>query len=76
MKQRILLTAVLIGALATCFAYAPAFADDMKKDNMSNMSSDKMEKPAKMDNMSDKGAMKKKDGMSDGKDKMKDGMSK
>ncbi|HVV63438.1 MAG TPA: hypothetical protein VHD14_16950 [Pseudolabrys sp.] len=75
MKQRIVLTAALIGALATCFAYAPASADDMKKDNMSSMSSDKMDKSGKMDNMSDKSAMKKKDKMSD-KDKMKDGMGK
>jgi hypothetical protein len=74
MKTRILLSAVFIGALATCFAYAPAFADDMKKEGTSNMSSDKMEKSGKMDHMSDKG-MKKKHKMSD-TDKMKDGMGK
>ncbi len=74
MKKQFLLSSILATTLVIGFASAPAFAmDDMKKEGMSKMSSDKMEKSGKMDNMSGKGM--KKDHMP-GKDKMKDGMHK
>ncbi|HET7849590.1 MAG TPA: hypothetical protein VFL51_11075 [Pseudolabrys sp.] len=74
MKKQFLPSTILAAALVVGFASAPAFAtDDMKKEGMSKMSSDKMEKSGKMDNMTDK--RMKKDHMS-GKDKTQDGMSK
>ena len=72
--KKTLFSAVLVTAIAAGFAMAPAFADDMKKDD--SMKKDSMSKDTmkKNDGMA-KDSMKKDDGMA--KDKMSnDGMKK